>query len=403
MVTRAGKYGGSFVTYPAESEELEWAELIGLSSAELRDLGDWREMLAANAAALAALRASEWNVSLLAAYATRVRDAKTSTEARRAQGRFHLELASAAQSMRLTKAQFAVHEQIDWLFGLALQTPDERVQAAEDLESIAAAVRVRDSDRARDAAAKHIARTVGRLEVLHLEGIAARQRELPTPVEGTLEAGISAMVELLRDEMAQFAQDVAPAMSSGEEFQQVRSRISLPGLQRFQTLPAYVEGLGILAEVGAIADRPYWIEWWRRTNAGPAADNHHVTDPSREYFYDYGDMEFIARPRETHRPFAFGPYIDYGGEDDYILTIASPILANDKFYGISAADIPVGGLETWLSPLLAAAKESYLLNSEKRVIVSNSLAFGVGDLMLNGDGFQVVAFPTFGWTLMTAI
>jgi len=40
VVTRVGKCGGSFVTYPAESERLEHDELVDLSSAELRDLGD---------------------------------------------------------------------------------------------------------------------------------------------------------------------------------------------------------------------------------------------------------------------------------------------------------------------------------------------------------------------------
>ena len=401
VVTRAGKYGGSFVTYPPESEQLEHDELADLSSAELRDLGDWRQMLATNAASLAALRASESNIAMLTTYAGRVREAQSSVEARRAHGRFFLELSSAAQSMRLTSAQFAAHEQIDWLFGLALQTPDERAVASAGLDSIAVAVRERSSTRARDAAAEHIERMIGCLGVHHLEGIAARQRLHPTPMTGTLATGIAKVVDLLTDEMARFADDVAPAMSSGEAFAQVRSRISLPGLQRFQTMPTYVKGIGILAEVGAIAERPYWIEWWRRTDVGLVADNHHVTDPAREYFYDYGDMEFIARPRETHEPWAFGPYVDYGGEDDYILTLASPILANGDFYGISAVDVPVGELESWLSPQLASAKESYLLNSENRVIVSNSLAFTVGDVMSNRDGFRVIEFPSFGWSLVT--
>lgn len=401
VVTRAGKYGGSFVTYPAESEQLEHDELANLSSAELRDLGDWRQMLATTAAALAALRASASNVAMLATYAERVSEAKTSLEARRAHGRFFLELSSAAQSMRLTRAQFVVHEQIDWLFGLALQSPEERAAAAAGLEAVAAAVRARSSTRARDAAAVHVERMIGRLGLLHLESIAARQRQHPALVTGTLEHAITAAVDLLGDEMARFAADVAPAMSSGEAFERIRNRISLPGLQRFQTLPTYVKGIGILAEVGAIAERPYWIEWWRRTDDGPVADNHHVLDPAREYFYDYGDMEFIARPRETHQPWAFGPYVDYGGEDDYILTLASPILADGAFYGITAVDIPVGELESWLSPLLASAKESYLLNSQDRVVVSNSLTFGVGDVMPNRDGFRVVGYPTFGWILVT--
>ena len=84
LVTRAGKYGGSFVTYPADSERLEQDELVELSSAELRDVGDWRQMLAAHAAALAAQRASESNIKMLSAYAARVGEA--AEQSRRPQG-----------------------------------------------------------------------------------------------------------------------------------------------------------------------------------------------------------------------------------------------------------------------------------------------------------------------------
>ncbi len=153
LVTQAGKYGGSFVTYPAESEQLEQDELVELSSAELRDVGDWRQMLAAHAAALAAQRASESNIKMLSTYAARVGEADSGLDARRAHGRFLLELASAAQSMRMTRAEFAVHEQIDWLFGLALQTRGRACRPArQGSPRSPSAVRARDPQRARAAA-----------------------------------------------------------------------------------------------------------------------------------------------------------------------------------------------------------------------------------------------------------
>ena len=55
--TRAGKYGGSFVKRPAEVSALARDELARLSFTELRDLGDWRHMIAEKAAGLAARRA----------------------------------------------------------------------------------------------------------------------------------------------------------------------------------------------------------------------------------------------------------------------------------------------------------------------------------------------------------
>ena len=401
VVTRAGKYGGSFVTYPAESERLEQDELIELSSAELRDLGDWRQMLAAHAAALAARRASESNVKMLATYATRVGEASTSLEARRAHGRFHLELASAAQSMRMTRAEFAVHEQIDWLFGLALQTADQRSATANALEEVALAVKARNPKRARAAAEKHVARLIRQLAQLRLEGIAARQPGHSGVSSGTLEAEIGALVTGLEAELTNIAVDVAPAMGGGGGFHQVRSRVSLSGLQHFDAFPHFVKGVGVIAEIGLVPERPHWIEWWQRTDSGPVADNHHVLDPSREDFYDYQSMEFVARPRENHQPWAHGPYVDYGGVDNYILTLSSPILADGRFCGVTCVDILVADLESWLSPLLAATGEAYLLNTENRVIVSNSVAFGVGDVMSAREGYHTVDFPVFGWSLLT--
>lgn len=401
LVTRPGKYGGSFVTYPAESEQLEQDELGELSSAELRDVGDWRKMLAAHAAALAAQRASESNIKMLATYAGRVGDAESGLEARRAHGRFLLELASAAQSMRMTRAEFAVHEQIDWLFGLVLRTKDERLASAAGLAEIATAVRGRNPKKARAAAEKHVAHLINRLAQRRFEQIAAqRDKHGAAALTTTFAAEIAAIVEALVDNLGALAQDIAPTLAAGGRFDTVRSRISLAGLQRIEAFPDFVKGMGVIAEVGVVPDHPYWIQWLQRTEAGPVADNHHVLDPAREDFYDYQAREFFDLPRREHRPCAYGPYVDYGGVDDYILTVAVPILDDGSFYGVTCVDILVADLESWLSPLLAAGGESYLLNDERRVIVSNSIAYGVGDVMTGTEGYDAVTFPTFGWTLL---
>ena len=41
------------------------------------------------------------------------------------------------------------------------------------------------------------------------------------------------------------------------------------------------------------------------------------------------------------------------------------------------------------------------MNAEDRVIVSNSVAHGVGDVMAERDGYAVADFPVFGWSLLT--
>ncbi len=400
VVTRAGKYGGSFVIYPQESEQLEYDELLDLSAAELRDLGDWRTMLTAHAAGLAAHRASASNAATLDSLARRVGDATNSVTARRAHGRFHLELAAAAQSMRMTRAEFAVHEQIDWLFGLTLHTDEERSASAQELLAIAGAVRKGSATPARTAAEKHVSRLMQRLAQLRLEGLAGRWRDEPGFTDSDLEDALRVVVRGLGGQLEAFADDVAPAMTGGGGFQQIRSRVSLAALQGLEAFPAFVKGVGMVAEVGVVPDRPYWIEWWLRTDAGPVTNNHHVLDPLREDFYDYGSMEFMTRSRESRRSWAYGPYVDYGGVDDYIVTVAAPVVADDMFWGICCADVLVSDLESWLAPQLAESPEACLLNAEGRVVVSNSISYGVGDTMADRDGFTAVSFPEFGWELL---
>lgn len=401
IVTRAGKYGGSFVTHPGDDEDLELEELLSLTSVELRDLGDWRQMLACHAAALAAKRASKSNVVMLAEHASSVGSAKTGLEARRAHGRFHLELASAAQSMRMTRAEFAVHEQIDWLFGLALRTVEQRAESASILQEVAEAIRRHDTERAWEAAERHVSRLGDRLAQLRLELIAAQKSASTLHVSSTLEQEVGSLVDQFASELSALADDVAPVLATGVTHHEVATRVSLAGLQHFDAFPPFVQGIGMVAEVNAVPGRPYWIQNLRRTDAGPVADNHHVLDPAREDFYDYERMEFIARPRKTHKPWAYGPYVDYGGVDDYILTLNAPVVLDGRFYGVSVADILVGDLESWLAPWLATASESYLLNVENRVIVSNSMKHRVGDVMATRRGFKIAEFPVFGWSLLS--
>jgi DNA-binding FadR family transcriptional regulator len=399
--TRAGKYGGSFVTHSARGEEVEHAELISLSSAELRDLGDWRRMISGQSAALAAVRGSTANVKTLRSYAERVGSATGSLEARRGHGRFHLELASAAQSKRLTRAEFSVHEQIDWLFGLALSSAEDRETTSRELAEVAEAVARRKPELARERAERQVGRLVSRLAQLRLE-VLATSHPKPPRKGSSLQTEIRALTKGIAGELGTIAAEAAPALEGGMSFQEARTRVSLAVLQRFEAFPAFVKGVGVITEVGVIPDQPYWIQWWLRTENGPVEDNHHVTDPNHEDFYDYQNMEIMTRPRETGAPAAHGPYVDYGGVDDYIITVSAPIVLGGRFLGISLVDILVADLESWLAPWLADGQAHVLLNSDNRVIVSNTVRYGVGEVLSDTNGDEVTAFPQFGWTLVTS-
>lgn len=398
LITRAGKNGGSFVATGAAEEDAERAELLSVSSIELRDLADWRKMLAGRAALLAATRGSQLNLDNLRVFADRVATAKTSRDARRANGRFHLELAAAAQSRRLARAEFAMHEELDWLFGLALSTPAERQANSERLLAVIETLRRHDPAAARDAAQLQIEALVGRLSQLRLEAIAQQGPKRP---RSTLTAQLQTIAKRLLAQLNAIAAEVAPSIGGELAFDETRRQLSVATLRRVEELPAFVTGAGIIVEVGVLHEQPYWIQWARRTTTGPVEDLHHITDPQHEDFYDYESMELIARPRATHQPCAWGPYVDYGGLDDYILSVTTPILDGERFLGVACADIPVADFESWLAPWLATSLEVCLVNAEGRVIVSNVLRHSVGDVVPEHDGFKIDDSLPFGWSLLT--
>ena len=162
-------------------------------------------------------------------------------------------------------------------------------------------------------------------------------------------------------------------------------------------------GLGVIAEVGVVPGHNYWLDWWHRTQTGNLErDTSHVTDPHRYDFYDYESREFIAHPRKDLLPWASGPYVDYGGVDDYLVTVSVPIVRDARFLGVAATDLLVASVEGVFAPWLAGAEiPCLLLNAEDRVIVSNAVTHQVGDVIRTAREFHVEELGVFGWSLAT--
>jgi len=88
------------------------------------------------------------------------------------------------------------------------------------------------------------------------------------------------------------------------------------------------------------------------------------------------------RDNEVEQITFMGPYIDHGGVDNYLVTVSVPVMSRGSFIGIMAADIRVASLERAVSPWLAQATSAcVLLNSDRRVLLSNSVRYIVGDVL----------------------
>jgi GntR family transcriptional repressor for pyruvate dehydrogenase complex len=149
--TRRGRAGGSFVRVPAAvhvSHAL--AVLKDTSPVEFRDMSDWRVCVAGSSAYFAAERASDQDVANLVALATGLAQADDEAAARRSDARFHIELAAATQSRRLSTA--AINLQVTYapMLALVYEDRDRREECGARLLEVAERVRVGAADDARE-------------------------------------------------------------------------------------------------------------------------------------------------------------------------------------------------------------------------------------------------------------
>ncbi|MFF5259217.1 FadR/GntR family transcriptional regulator [Actinomadura viridis] len=170
IVTRRGRGGGSFVRAPERDERVERLRrrLHDLTVADLRDLGDHYAALAAGAALLAAERASPEDLEHLEEAVEAFAGAAGAERSYHADGRFHVEVAAAAQSARLTREEIRMQTEIGPLLWLPGADGHTRRRLDRQHREIVAAIAAEDGERAARLAREHVNEAVERLVELHL-------------------------------------------------------------------------------------------------------------------------------------------------------------------------------------------------------------------------------------------
>ena len=169
VTTRRGRGGGSFVSLPAEpAEERITARLAGWSTEELRDLGDHWAAVSGAAARLAAQRTAPEDLQQLRRTLDEFAVAEDTAARTRLYGRFHVELAAAAQSARLTQEQVALQTEVGALLRLAFGDDACREAVADRHRSIVSAVQDGSLDSARELAERCVGESMARLIELRL-------------------------------------------------------------------------------------------------------------------------------------------------------------------------------------------------------------------------------------------
>lgn len=408
IVTRVGKNGGSYVAQPPTGESMAGEELVRLSATELRDLGDWRSALTTYAARLSARRAPRSTGDLLATYVEEMIAADSSAGARRALGRFQVELSAGAQSMRLTRAELAAHEEFDWLVQVLLQDDAQRRAVATRMRAIAIAVGAGDELSAWHTGEQLVSYQVTELMRTRLQTIAARSRSGLTEQDhvGDLAAELRSILGRTVQTLEGIAAELSVFLERLPTAQELNAEVARRVLPQLADLSEVVYGLGFMAEVGILPEAPYWMEWWQRAADGAFdRDYTHQLDSSRDDFYDYGIKDYLTQPRLTGEPSVIGPYVDHGGVGETIITVSVPVTRVDDeaergFAGIMAADLRIATLERALSPWLATAeRDCVVLNADRRVLLSNSAQYNAGDLLPADTHLRLTDIGCFGWWL----
>ncbi|MFE1911302.1 FadR/GntR family transcriptional regulator [Streptomyces anandii] len=169
VTTRRGRGGGSFVSLPEQpGQERLRARLRGWSSEELRDLGDHWAALSGAAALLAAERTGPDDLRPLLRSVEELAGAPDAAARSRVYGRFHVELAAAAQSARLTREQVTLQTEVGALLCLVLASDEYREEVADRHRAVIRAVQDEAPDSARTLAERCVRESAARLIALRL-------------------------------------------------------------------------------------------------------------------------------------------------------------------------------------------------------------------------------------------
>lgn len=162
--TRRGRNGGSFV---CAVEELAAAFMLDRldewSLIELRDMGDEHMAIAGMAARLAAKRATLNNYQHMAFYIKALGEAKNRRERRRADARFHMEIAAHSQSARLTHAEIRLQSQLGELLWLSEKYSFQVESIQQEHWAILEAIKKGDYASAGTLAEEHVMHGIRRL------------------------------------------------------------------------------------------------------------------------------------------------------------------------------------------------------------------------------------------------
>ncbi|MFE3281143.1 GntR family transcriptional regulator [Nocardia sp. NPDC059239] len=397
--TRRGRGGGSFVkANTGVSLKVRRETLASYSLEDLSDLREYRAALMGSAAAAAAERSQQIPIGRLESLAGMVETAMQPADMMRADIRFHIELAAAARSVRLTRQELALQADVGPL--LWSSAADGGREAAQEHDAIMEAIRAGDETRARARAEEHVRHDMNRLIDLRMSLDTAASGAPPT--DNQIESAVSsikaltrkieqtaaASIRIIEDAVGNLL-DAAPSGGRGainELYDVVRRTLdeaspTLNGVGFFITDPSF------FGETGFV--------WFYKPSGGRA--------PQRVsldlQYYDYRATAWWPHDsnKGIHSSYA---YVDANGHN-YIIDFSKRVTTDDgRLIGVAGADILISQLQTAFAPLLASLPPgSCIVDQNGVVITTNSGSLVGGTLSPTIPLKRRIPLPDVTWSL----
>lgn len=161
-----------------------------------------------------------------------------------------------------------------------------------------------------------------------------------------------------------------------------------------------LHGAGFVADVDLLTDAPRGIRWWVTGPDGTVTRGRHLVDLARPDHYEYIDLGWFTGPKAGEPRCVFGPYVDYGGTDDYSITLSVPARLGDRFLGVAAADLALERVEQRVGPVLQRVPGGAVIaNSERQVVLSASPAYVAGSFLPALDDRACIPCLAIPWSV----
>ena len=151
------------------------------------------------------------------------------------------------------------------------------------------------------------------------------------------------------------------------------------------------DGAGAVFARSVMGSSDGLLEWWVRDPEQRVARYSFGINPTGDRFYDYERLEWFETAFGSQKRAIAGPYIDYLGVEEYIVTCTAPLEAGGRLVGVVGTDNRMADIEKALLPLLRRVQgDAAILNPHKNVLVGNSGRFVSGDRVSTApEGFTI--------------